>query len=86
MIKRLMDDVKMLHFDGIHTLKFIFHSRRLASAYRGTALRLQGTYLELEDSAGGGAGGILRPAQLRRQYAVRVYNTEPLDWSRFSRC
>jgi hypothetical protein len=50
MIKRLMDDMKILHFDGVHTLKFVSHSSRLATAYTGTALRLQGTFVELEDS------------------------------------
>jgi hypothetical protein len=33
MLKCLSDEMKMLHFDGIHTLKFVFHSRRIASHY-----------------------------------------------------
>ncbi|KAE9292768.1 hypothetical protein PF008_g24978 [Phytophthora fragariae] len=30
MISRLMEDVKRLHFDGIHTLTFVFNSERVA--------------------------------------------------------
>ncbi|KAH7473968.1 uncharacterized protein KRP23_8105 [Phytophthora ramorum] len=78
MIHRLMDDVKILHFDGIHTLTFVFHSRRLAMEYCSLAVRLQGTCIELEDSEERIADGVLGPAQLRRQYAIRVYNLGPI--------
>ncbi|KAE9275066.1 hypothetical protein PF008_g29436 [Phytophthora fragariae] len=40
MIDRVMDDVKLIHFDGIHTLKFVFNSRRVATLYQGLAFRL----------------------------------------------
>ncbi|KAL4163651.1 hypothetical protein KRP22_005079 [Phytophthora ramorum] len=78
MIHRLMDDVKILHFDGIHTLTFVFHSRRLAMEYCSLAVRLQGTCIELEDSEERIADGVLGPAQLRRLYAIRVYNLGPI--------
>nr|KAE8945109.1 hypothetical protein PF009_g5251 [Phytophthora fragariae] len=50
MLGRLMDDVKRLHFDGIHTLHFVFNSQRIAQIYAGTAFRLNGTWIVLEDS------------------------------------
>ncbi|KAE8884878.1 hypothetical protein PF008_g3092 [Phytophthora fragariae] len=45
MIDKMMDDVKMLHFDGIHTLHFVFTSGRVARSYLGLAFRLQGVVL-----------------------------------------
>jgi hypothetical protein len=49
--QRIMEDVKILHFDGIHTLKLTFHSKRIASRYQGLiTCRLQGTCLKVEDS------------------------------------
>ncbi|KAE9339352.1 hypothetical protein PF008_g11610 [Phytophthora fragariae] len=50
MIGRVMDDVKNLHFDGIHTLKFVFNSRRVATLYTGLAFHLNGVCVVLEDS------------------------------------
>ncbi|KAE9236142.1 hypothetical protein PF002_g11316 [Phytophthora fragariae] len=80
MLNRIMEDVKMLHFDGIHTLKFVFNSRRIAKIYMGLALRLNGTCIELEDSSSGETGLTYRPARLRRQYAIRVYGAEELGF------
>ncbi|KAE9007060.1 hypothetical protein PR001_g17058 [Phytophthora rubi] len=73
MIGRLMDDVKMLFFDGVHTLKFVFNSRRVADFYLGLAFRLNGTCIELEDSDEGAPEGTYLSARMRRQYAIRVY-------------
>jgi hypothetical protein len=78
LIDRLMDDVKILHFDGIHTLKFVFHSRRVAEAYQGAALRLQGTYLELDPADEGADARVMRTAQLRRRYALRIHHAEAI--------
>ncbi|KAG3113443.1 hypothetical protein PI125_g7341 [Phytophthora idaei] len=41
MVARLWQNVKILHFDGNHTLRFVFHSRRKADFFVGAALRLQ---------------------------------------------
>ncbi|KAG2858733.1 hypothetical protein PC129_g12080 [Phytophthora cactorum] len=41
MVARLWQNVKILHFDGNHTLRFVFHSRRKAGFFVGAALRLQ---------------------------------------------
>ncbi|KAE9017293.1 hypothetical protein PR002_g13426 [Phytophthora rubi] len=53
MISRLMEDVKRLKFDGIHTLSFVFNSQRIAQLYQGFAFRLNGTCIELEDTTAG---------------------------------
>ncbi|KAE9339105.1 hypothetical protein PF008_g11735 [Phytophthora fragariae] len=78
MVDRIMEDVTLLHFDGIHTLKFVFHSQRIAERYTGLAFRLNGTCIELEDSRTGLNASTYQPARLKRLYAVRVYGSEPL--------
>ncbi|KAE9321743.1 hypothetical protein PF008_g17747 [Phytophthora fragariae] len=78
MIDHIMDDVKLLRFDGIHTLRFTFNSRRVASLYAGLAFRLRGTCIELEDSELSHREGTFRAARIRRQYAVRVYGADSL--------
>ncbi|KAE9282813.1 hypothetical protein PR003_g27303 [Phytophthora rubi] len=78
MISRLMEDVKRLHFDGIHTLTFVFNSERVAHLYKGLAFRLNGACLELEDTSEDQEIGTYRHASLRRQYAVRIYGAEDL--------
>ncbi|KAG6957936.1 hypothetical protein JG688_00010742 [Phytophthora aleatoria] len=72
MISRMRNDVKkILHFDGNHTLKSVFHSRQEAGYYVGAALRLHRVVIELEDTSNLG-NGAYNMAQLRRLYAVRV--------------
>ncbi|KAE9311417.1 hypothetical protein PR003_g20023 [Phytophthora rubi] len=78
MIDRVMDDVKLIHFDGIHTLKFVFNSRRVATLYQGLAFRLNGVCAVLEDSDSAPRQGTFHVAQLRRKYAIRVYGAERL--------
>ncbi|KAE9288669.1 hypothetical protein PR003_g25749, partial [Phytophthora rubi] len=78
MVSKLMEDVKRLKFDGIHTLSFIFNSQRLAQHYQGLAFRINGACVELEDTVAGQDTGTYRPARLRRQYAVRAYGVEDL--------
>lgn len=81
MLKRIMTDVKLLYFDGIHTLKFVFPSKRVAAFYEGAAFRLQHGIIELEDSEKPREDqmqGSYNPAQLRRLYAVRVYGTREI--------
>ncbi|KAE9272421.1 hypothetical protein PR003_g30205 [Phytophthora rubi] len=73
MINRLMEDAKMIHFDGVHTIKFVFNSSRIASMYLGLAFRINGTCLELEDSEADQVDGMYQLARLKRQYALRVY-------------
>ncbi|KAE9308609.1 hypothetical protein PR003_g20705 [Phytophthora rubi] len=75
---RLLEDVKRLQFDGLHTLKFVFNSERVARRYTGLALRLNGTCIELEDTTEDASKTTYRPARLRRQYAVRAYNVDTL--------
>ncbi|KAE9285083.1 hypothetical protein PR003_g26681 [Phytophthora rubi] len=69
MIDRMLDDVKLLHFDGVHTLKFVFNSSRIAHVYQGLAFRLNGTSVELDDTDSMPMRGTYRPAQLKRQYS-----------------
>ncbi|KAE8979105.1 hypothetical protein PR002_g24508 [Phytophthora rubi] len=76
MIDHVMDDVKSLHFDGIHTLKFVFNSQRVASLYKGMAFRLNGTCIQLEDSEADATSSAYGSARLRRQYAIKVYGAE----------
>lgn len=64
MISHLMDDVKIMYFDGAHTIKFVFNSRRIANLYLGCAFRLNGTYLEIEDSESGPLDGTYRMERL----------------------
>lgn len=78
MLDRVMDDVELLHFDGIHTLKFVFNSRRITNLYAGLAFRLNGTFIELEDSESGQHAGTFHKAHLRRQYAIRIYWADQL--------
>ncbi|EGZ12141.1 hypothetical protein PHYSODRAFT_379010, partial [Phytophthora sojae] len=73
MIDRMLKDVKMLFFDGNHTLKFVFHSRRTAEFYNGVSLRLQRVVIDLEDSSGL-EDGVYNSAQLRRFYSIRILN------------
>ncbi|KAG3105941.1 hypothetical protein PI124_g20469 [Phytophthora idaei] len=61
----------MLHFDGNHTLKSVFHSRQEAGYYVGAALRLHRVVIEVEDTSNLG-NGAYNMAQLRRLYAVRL--------------
>ncbi|KAE9324915.1 hypothetical protein PR003_g16617 [Phytophthora rubi] len=75
---RLMDDVKRLHFDGIHTLHFVFNSQRIAQIYAGTAFRLNGTWIVLEDSTSEAEEGVYKQATLRRKYAVRIYGADTI--------
>ncbi|KAG6616070.1 uncharacterized protein IUM83_03737 [Phytophthora cinnamomi] len=77
MIDRMMRDVKMLYFDGNHTLNFVFHSRRTAEFYNGISLRLQRVVIDLEDSSGL-EDGAYNSAQLRRFYSIRVLNAADL--------
>ncbi|KAE9022593.1 hypothetical protein PR001_g11599 [Phytophthora rubi] len=78
MIGRLMDDVKMLYFDGGHTLKFVFNSRRLADIYAGLAFRINGTCIVLDDTEKGERDGTYRAERMKRQYAVRVYGARQI--------
>ncbi|KAE8979925.1 hypothetical protein PR002_g24277 [Phytophthora rubi] len=78
MISRLLEDVKRLQFDGLHTLKFVFNSARVARLYTGLALRLNGTCIELEDTQDDATTGTYRLARLRRNYAVRAYGVDAL--------
>lgn len=78
MIDKMMDDVKLIYFDGTHTLKFVFHSHRIANDYLGLAFRLHGVCLELEDTERRHTAGTFRQAQLNRQYAIRVYGTSSI--------
>ncbi|KAE8904446.1 hypothetical protein PF003_g11802 [Phytophthora fragariae] len=78
MLARLLEDVKRLHFDGLHTLTFVFNSERIAQLYLGIALRLNGTCIELEDTTDDPDSGTYRQARLRRQYSVRVYGVDDL--------
>ncbi|KAE9328882.1 hypothetical protein PF008_g16065 [Phytophthora fragariae] len=78
MIARMMEDVKRIHFDGIHTLKLVFNSQRVAHLYQGLGFRLNGTCIELEDTEEEQAVGMYRPARLKRQYAVRVYGADDI--------
>ncbi|KAL4106604.1 hypothetical protein PRIC1_004651 [Phytophthora ramorum] len=78
MLNRIMDDVKRVSFDGVHTLRFVFNSRRVADQYAGLAFRLNGTCIMLEDTEYGGSTGRYTPARLRRQYALRAYGAEEM--------
>nr|KAE8930573.1 hypothetical protein PF009_g19343 [Phytophthora fragariae] len=78
MLARLLDDVKRLHFDGLHTLTFVFNSERIAQMYLGLAFRLNGTCIELEDTTDDPDSGTYRQARLRRQYSVRAYGVDDL--------
>ncbi|KAE8987589.1 hypothetical protein PR003_g22658 [Phytophthora rubi] len=78
LLTRLLEDVKRLQFDGLHTLKFVFNSARVARRYTGLGLRLNGTCIELEDTTEDAAKATYRPARLRRLDAVRAYGVDAL--------
>ncbi|OWZ13982.1 hypothetical protein PHMEG_00012613 [Phytophthora megakarya] len=81
MLNRMMSDIKLLHFDGSHTLKFVFPSRRVAAFYVEATFRLQRGVIELEDSdepRQNQAPGSFNPAQLRRLYCFRVFGSDAI--------
>lgn len=49
-IDRIMDDMKLLQFDGIHTLKFVFNSRRVTNLCKRLEFRLNRVCGGLEDT------------------------------------
>lgn len=50
LIDRLMDDIKLMQFDGIQALKCVFNSRRLAERYSEITLYLRGDCITLDDT------------------------------------
>ncbi|KAJ8527401.1 hypothetical protein ON010_g14861 [Phytophthora cinnamomi] len=71
MVDSMKKAVKVLYFDGHHTLKFVFNSRRIAEYYNGIVVRLQHVVIDLED-AGTQEDGAYKSAQLRRCYSIGV--------------
>ncbi|OWZ15500.1 hypothetical protein PHMEG_00010842 [Phytophthora megakarya] len=81
MLNRMKRDIKMLHYDGIQTLRFVFHSKRIAKFYQGVTLRLQRTTIVVEDAdfrRENQSPGCYDVAQVRRLYSLRVFGTDKI--------
>ncbi|KAI9994349.1 hypothetical protein PInf_010955 [Phytophthora infestans] len=81
----LQQDLKMVYFDGSHTLKFIYHSKRLTAFYLGRNLRLQRVVIEVDESgnllSGADQIGTATVVQaLPRSLAYRCWMENVLAW------
>ncbi|GMF62790.1 unnamed protein product [Phytophthora fragariaefolia] len=50
MLRALQTDVKRLSYDGIHTLHFVFYSKRAANRWKLKTMRFQKSVIELQDT------------------------------------
>ncbi|OWZ20342.1 hypothetical protein PHMEG_0005255 [Phytophthora megakarya] len=76
MMRALQNDVKRLSYDGLHTLRFTFYSKRAAARWLLKALRFQKAVIVLQDTTRRGVDegtGHYNAAQLELQYAIRIY-------------
>ncbi|KAE9307770.1 hypothetical protein PF008_g21151 [Phytophthora fragariae] len=76
MMRCLQRDVKRFVYDGAHTLRLVFYSRRVAAIWERQTLRFQRTVITLHntDRKHGEVGdGSFTAAQLDGMYAVHVY-------------
>ncbi|KAF4034870.1 hypothetical protein GN244_ATG13157 [Phytophthora infestans] len=73
----LQQDLKMVYFDGSHTLKFIYHSKRLTAFYLGRNLRLQRVVIEVDESGNLLSGTDTQP-HLRRLYLIRILGADQI--------
>ncbi|RLN51809.1 hypothetical protein BBJ29_002447 [Phytophthora kernoviae] len=76
MMRVLQNDVKRLSFDELHTLSFVFFSKRAASRWILKALRFQKAAIVFKDTTRRleeEGTGHYTAAQLEVQYAIRIY-------------
>ncbi|EGZ27310.1 hypothetical protein PHYSODRAFT_293273 [Phytophthora sojae] len=77
-MKRFIKAAQRILFDGEHTLRVIFMSRRAAMEWDGQEFRLRGCLLRF-NLLGVQVPGVRPPPELARHYALRVLGTEGLN-------
>ncbi|KAE9313935.1 hypothetical protein PR003_g19374 [Phytophthora rubi] len=88
MMRCLQLDVKRFIYDGVHTLRFVFYSGRVAAHWARQSLRFQKAVITLHNtsrSSGAVASGAYTAAHMEQMYALHVYGGGSLGLAALSK-